>query len=93
VRAWWPIFRRSFWEFLLATVVLFGLGGLVSLVYNAFFFTIVLCWIAPIVLAVLMVYASLVYFGLVAQAYRHGMHPSGLATTDQPQGALPAEGL
>lgn len=72
IRAWWAIFRRSFWEFLVAAVVMLGLVGLLSLVYNAFFFTIILCWLAPIVLVALMTYASLVYFALVAQAYRSG---------------------
>jgi len=73
IRSWWAIFRRSFWDFLTATVVLFGLVGLLSLVYNAFIFTFILCWLAPFVLIALMTYASLVYFALVAQAYRAGM--------------------
>lgn len=73
IRSWWTVFRRSFWEFVVAAVVLLGLVGLLSLVYNAFIFTLLLCWLAPFVLVVLMTYTSLVYFALVAQAYRDGM--------------------
>jgi len=71
-RSWWAVLRSGFWGFVASVVVLFGMLGFFSLIYNVLIFTFLLCWLAPFLLLVMSVYAGLVYFAMIGQAYRSG---------------------
>jgi hypothetical protein len=72
-REWWPIFRANLGGFLLAYVLLMGVGMVLSLVTQVLYLTIVLCILAPFVLAVTSVYLLLIAGVLFGQAYRTGV--------------------
>jgi hypothetical protein len=83
--SWWAIFRAGFGNFFVASLIMLGLLGILYMVYVALFFTLVLCWLAPFILIGMAAYIALVYFALVAQAYRSGRDqlspPSSLVET------------
>ncbi|MBN1658638.1 MAG: DUF4013 domain-containing protein [Anaerolineae bacterium] len=72
VRAWWPIVRANLGGFLLSYLVVMGIGMVLSLVVQVFYFTVVLCCLAPVVVAPITVYTLLMRAALFGEAYRIG---------------------
>lgn len=72
VREWWPVLRANLGGFLVAFLLVLGLFGLVYFAYTILFLTIVLCFLAPLVLLAFSVYQLLVGGALYADAYREG---------------------
>ena len=71
-REWWAIFRANVGGFLLSYAILMGLGMVLGLAVQILYLTVVLCCLAPIVLALVGTYSSLVSAAIFAQAYRAG---------------------
>jgi hypothetical protein len=72
-RAWWPIFRGNLSGYILGFVLLLGLGIVAGFALQIIYFTIILCFILPLVIAVYAYYASLIYEAVFAQIYREGV--------------------
>lgn len=73
VREWWSIFRANLAGYLLAFVILLGLGFAAYIVASILYLTIVLCCLTPLVYSAAAVYLSLVSSALFATAYREGV--------------------
>ncbi|GAB4489512.1 MAG: hypothetical protein Fur0016_06740 [Anaerolineales bacterium] len=72
VKEWWPIFRKNIGGFLVAFLVIYGAGIVVSIAFQIIFLTIILACLTPILLPGFSFYLLLVQQVLFAQAYREG---------------------
>lgn len=70
---WWPIFRGNLSGYILGFLLLLGLGIVAGFALQIIYFTIILCFILPLVIAVYAYYASLIYEAVFAQIYREGV--------------------
>jgi hypothetical protein len=69
---WWPIFRANLGGFVVSYVLILGVSFVAGFLVQILYFTIVLCCLAPLALAVHGMYLTLMMSALYAQAYRFG---------------------
>ncbi|MBI1877413.1 MAG: DUF4013 domain-containing protein [Chloroflexi bacterium] len=72
-REWWPIFRVNLSGFLMADLVVLALSFGLSSVLSLLYLTIILCCLAPLIMAPVTMYLSAIHSVLFAQAYREGV--------------------
>lgn len=72
-REWWNIFIKNIGGFIVAYMVLYGISMILSLAFQFMIFTIVLLCLMPIILPVFSIYMQVIYYALIAQAYRDGL--------------------
>ncbi|HLE14368.1 MAG TPA: DUF4013 domain-containing protein [Anaerolineales bacterium] len=89
VREWWRVLRANLGGFLVAFIFMLGLMMLLYMVLNVIFLTIIFCFLAPLVMAVLSVYQLLVGGALYADAYREAVSRLAAAPVTLAE-ALPA---
>jgi hypothetical protein len=88
-REWLPILRANLAGFVLAHLLLFGIGMVVSLVIQLLSATIVLCCLLPFVFGAYLMYLQVISGALFGLAYREGV--AKLAVPPAPPApALPA---
>lgn len=72
-REWWPIFRGNLSNYILGFLLLLGLGTVAAFALQIIYFTVILCCLLPLIMAVYAYYASLIYEAVFAQIYREGV--------------------
>ncbi len=72
VRAWWSVLRANLGGYIVSFVLIMGLAMITSMLYQVLMYTIVLCFVAPILLGLLSFYLMLVSSAVIAQAYSQG---------------------
>lgn len=72
IREWWAILRANAWGFFAAAAFLVGVYSLLLFVSYLFYFTVILCFLFPLVLGVIMMYLSVVAAPVLGEAYRKG---------------------
>jgi hypothetical protein len=70
IRRWWSILKDRRWEYLIAWIVVGGLALAFYFVMYLLYYTVCLCWLAPIATAPAAFYLMLVSAVLFGQAYR-----------------------
>jgi Protein of unknown function (DUF4013) len=80
--AWWKIFRANIGGYVIAFLMSFSIFLLLYYATIITFFSIILCFLAPILVGVMVMYSGLVSSALFGQAYRTGVErPIGTGTT------------
>ncbi len=79
VREWWAIVRADRWGYLAAWIVALGLMTLVYCLTLVLYFTVILCFALPIIIAPFSFYAMLVTAAVFGQTYRDGAAQAGAA--------------
>ena len=75
---WWPALRKSKVEYFIAWVIVFGLFGVAYLATILAYYSLILCFLVPVLAAPLGFYASLVAGALFGETYREATAaPSG----------------
>lgn len=72
IKAWWKVFTKGFWEFLISFLLMYGLGMIIYLIFFILLYSVVCCCLAPFAIGFGAVYLMAVYFALIASAYRDG---------------------
>jgi len=72
IKAWWKVFTKGFWEFLISFLLMYGLGMIIYLIFFVLLYSVVCCCLAPFAIGFGAVYLMAVYFALIASAYRDG---------------------
>lgn len=72
-KAWLKIYRRSFVDFLVCFIFLFGLAQLVFYAGYALYFTLILIMLIPFVYSFIGMYLIIVAMPMFAKAYRDGL--------------------
>jgi hypothetical protein len=70
---WWPALRRSKAEYFIAWVIVFGLFGIAYMATILAYYSLILCFLVPVLAAPLGFYASLVAGALFGETYREGI--------------------
>lgn len=70
---WWPALRRSKVEYFIAWVIVFGLFGITYLATLLAYYSLILCFLVPVLAAPLGFYASLVAAALFGETYREAI--------------------
>ncbi|MGB9777282.1 MAG: DUF4013 domain-containing protein [Anaerolineae bacterium] len=70
VRRWWAVLKERRWEYLAAWILLFGMMGLLYVLWMLLYYTICLCWLMPILAAPVAFYTTLVFAALFGQVWR-----------------------
>ena len=73
VRQWWPGLRKSALEYLIAWLLLLGLGGVLYLGAILGYYSIILCCFLPFLIAPAAFYITSIWGGLFGEVYREGM--------------------
>jgi len=73
VREWWPVFKANLSGYFLAVVIALGLMSVLYFVLMAFYMTVVLCALLPLVIGVTAFVVGMVTYALFAVAYRDGL--------------------
>jgi hypothetical protein len=80
VREWWPIFRANWSGYVIAYVLILGIGIVTSFVMQLLYITIVLCCLVPFITVAVYMYMAVIGSVLFGQAYRIGTDQVGLTT-------------
>jgi hypothetical protein len=72
LRAWWPILRSNLGEFALIATILFGASMLFSMIFQFLIWTIVFCWLLPVISGAFGFTIGLIANAMYARAYREG---------------------
>ncbi len=73
IRRWWAILKDRRWEYLIAWIVVAGLVVVLYLILWLLYYSICLCWLAPVVMAPASFYLMLISAVLFGQAYGGGV--------------------
>ncbi len=69
IRRWWSVLKDRRWEYLIAWLIVAGLALVLYFILCLLYYTICLCWLAPIVMVPAAFYHMLVSAALFGQAY------------------------
>jgi hypothetical protein len=72
IKTWFKIFRKSFINFFIAFIFLFGLSQFALYMSYGLYYTIILSLIIPFLYAILGFYLTIIAMPIFAQAYREG---------------------
>jgi hypothetical protein len=70
---WWPVFKKGFWGFLLAFVILMALSFVTTFVVQLLGLTIILIFVLPFLFGFITFFTTIYGYTFHALAYRQGM--------------------
>jgi uncharacterized RDD family membrane protein YckC len=70
---WWPVFKKGFWGFLLAFVILMALSFVTTFVVQMLGLTIILIFVLPFLFGFITFFTTIYGYTFHALAYRQGM--------------------
>jgi Protein of unknown function (DUF4013) len=69
---WWPILRANLGEFVLIAILLYGAGLLFGTILQILVWTLVFCWLLPVISGAFGFTIGLITYAMYARAYREG---------------------
>ena len=88
IKAWWPILKKSFWGFVIATLILKGFSYLIAFAGQFLILTFFLACLYPFLIGFAAIYIAMVFSALYAQAYVEGAEKMA-ESSGQPVSGLP----
>lgn len=73
VKGWGGILRANFGGFVLATLLFFAVYWVMMFVFQVLYFTVILCFLAPVLIMPVAFYCGVIYQRLIGQAYGDGL--------------------
>ncbi len=92
VQGWLRILRANFGGFALAMLLFFTLYTLMMFAFQILYLTIVLCFVAPLLLMPAAFYCGLIYYRLIGQAYGDALRKLELSPSEAAVDAAAADG-
>ncbi len=72
-KEWWPVFKKNFWGFVIAMLILQGFSYLIAFVGQFLLLTFFLACLYPFLIGFAAIYIAMVFSALYAQAYVEGV--------------------
>ncbi len=73
LKSWFRVFRKSYIDFCIAFIFLFGMSNLLLYTSYGLLYTLILCMMIPIFYAIFGFYLTIIAMPIYAQAYRAGL--------------------
>ena len=73
IKEWWPYFKKNFFGFLLAYLMIWGISMVSAIIMQILQLTVVLCCLIPILMSFVSTYSTLVTYALFGYAYLEGV--------------------